>query len=99
MKLIDHTIIFLVNIFVLAGHLRLARLYYSRNKGTVPNVAFPRCANDKYFWRKVFDRNPTFTRVCDKLEVRKWLEENNIGIASANIRWKGKAASELPKSH
>jgi len=61
-----------------------------------PNPVVPQCGNDKLFWRKVFDHDPTFTRVVDKLGVRDWLSEQNIDVATPEVVWRGTDVSTIP---
>ncbi len=51
------------------------RRRFRRRHGYPPNLRQPRSFNEKIVWRKLFDRNPDFVRVADKVEVRDYLCE------------------------
>ncbi|MCF2903584.1 hypothetical protein L0666_01160 [Octadecabacter sp. CECT 8868] len=52
--------------------------------------------NEKYFWRKIFDRSPEFTEISDKLRVRDWLAKNQIEIDSPPVVWTGTDPTKIP---
>lgn len=54
--------------------LYLKILYYSRI-GKRLNLKNPTTFNEKLQWLKIYDRNPLYTRLADKYEVRKYIEE------------------------
>lgn len=52
--------------------------------------------NEKYFWRKIFDRSAEFIEISDKLRVRDWLKNNQIEIDAPPILWAGQDPAEIP---
>src|SRR5712671_7694759 len=44
---------------------RILRFY--RRLGYLPNVCDPKSKNEKFLWRKTFDRNPMYRILADKL--------------------------------
>lgn len=87
----------LVRAFILLRHPRLSYWYWKNDRQRrLPNPAAPQTMNDKFFWRKVFDRNPEFTEVSDKIAVRRWLEEKKIPVQSPQILWVGTEAADIP---
>ena len=52
--------------------------------------------NEKYFWRKIFDRSPEFVEISDKLRVRDWLKKNQIEIDAPPILWSGHDPEKIP---
>ncbi len=62
----------------------------------IPNPANPQTANDKFFWRKIFDRRPEFTEISDKLLVRDWLKRNSINIEGPPVLWSGTDPADIP---
>ena len=48
--------------------------YYSRFK-KFPNLKKPKTFNEKLQWLKLYDRNPEYTKMVDKYEVRKYIAE------------------------
>lgn len=51
------------------------RMVYLWNMGKLPDLRHPRTFNEKLQWLKLNDRNPLYTRLVDKYEVRRWVEE------------------------
>lgn len=52
--------------------------------------------NEKFFWRKIFDRSPEFIEVSDKLRIRHWLVKNRVDIDSPPILWTGTDPAQIP---
>lgn len=51
------------------------RLQYYRNIGRWPNLTNPKTFNEKLQWLKLHDRNPLYTKLVDKYEVKKIVAE------------------------
>ena len=66
-----HTIIAAVRLWCFLAYPRQA-LSFRRKIGRWPDPVFPLSRNDKYAWRKIFDRNPLFTVVSDKLQAKQF---------------------------
>jgi hypothetical protein len=82
---------------VILRHPRVSYWYYKLDRlSRVPDPANPRTMNEKFFWRKIFDRCPEFTEVSDKLRIRKWLVRNNVDIDSPPILWTGTDPAKIP---
>jgi len=64
--------------------------------GFWPRPALPRQRNDKYAWRKVFDRNPLFTEVSDKLKAKQYALARCPGIKVAKTLWTGTRPGDIP---
>ncbi|MBT8412067.1 MAG: hypothetical protein KJP02_09760 [Octadecabacter sp.] len=62
----------------------------------LPDPAFPRTVNDKYFWRKVFDHNPDFPIIADKVRARDWLKEKGATIKGPPTLWIGTRPEDMP---
>jgi len=58
-----------INAFAYLRHIRLV-FQYVRKTRRYPNVAVPHSAEEKFLWRKVFDANPLFTQLSDKLVAK-----------------------------
>lgn len=56
----------------------------------------PLCVNDKFTWRKIFDHDPRFTLVSDKLAVKPWVARLETGLQIAPVLWEGADAREIP---
>ncbi|WP_377507608.1 ATP-grasp fold amidoligase family protein [Octadecabacter sp. R77987] len=90
-------VVFLVRWAVLLRHPRLSYWYRKVDRfKRLPNPANPMTMNDKYYWRKIFDRSPEFIEISDKLRIRGWLEKNQIHIDAPAIIWTGKDPSDMP---
>lgn len=59
------------------------------------SIAAPRVTNAKYSWRKLFDHDPRFNTVTDKLSVKRFIDELGIAVTVPKTLWQGKA-QELP---
>jgi hypothetical protein len=76
---------------------RLSYWYYKVDRSRrIPNPATPRTMNEKFFWRKIFDRSPEFIEVSDKLRIRHWLVKNRVDIDSPPILWTGTDPAQIP---
>ena len=77
-------------------HRRLLR--WTRSQEVVDNrrikVALPRAMNDKWVWRKIFDRDPRFVTVSDKLAMRAWAER--FGLETPRVLWQGCDGRDIP---
>ena len=98
--LAEKALFLLVNLAIAVSYPRQFYRYsrLSLPHGRVPNPAFPKSANDKFFWRKVFDRDPRFPVVSDKIAVKQWIEDTGFGIKYARLLWTGTDATEIPPS-
>jgi hypothetical protein len=87
----------LVRIVILLRYRKLAK-YYRRVDmyGRHANPASPRTANDKFFWRKVFDLDPRYTQVSDKVGVRDFFKEHDIKVPCPDLLWTGDRAEDIP---
>lgn len=63
------------------GHRRLLD-YAERRLGYRPNLENPKTFNEKTNWRKIYDRNPMYVRLSDKILLREELV-SRLGLATA----------------
>jgi hypothetical protein len=75
----------------------LLSLRRARSYGRFPFHAFPRSLNEKYHWRKVFDRNPEFVALSDKLALRDWMKGAGVDVAMTPVLWAGASPHALPR--
>lgn len=82
-----------------------AYVYLSAPRATVramiwkrgfPNPAYPSLAVDKYLWRKVFDRNPDFTAMSDKLAAKQIAQDICKDILVPKTMWTGERFQDIP---
>ena len=61
-----------------------------------PNILAPRRFTEKMQWRKLFDMNPVYATLCDKLEVRAFISSKVGGAYLVPLIWSGSSAEEIP---
>ncbi len=61
-----------------------------------PRIAAPRSVNEKFAWRKVFDRDPVWTTVSDKLAARDWVARRTSALAFPKVLWTGTDPAGIP---
>ena len=83
------------NLFVYIRHPRQIRTFH-RLLGYWPNVCCPRTKNEKFLWRKIFDRNPMYRLVADKLMVRQFIKMRCPDLAMSDIVWIGASPEQIP---
>ncbi len=62
----------------------------------LPSLAVPETANEKYLWRKVFDRNPLFVVLSDKLETKHYIAQQCPALRTARVLWEGDDIHDAP---
>ncbi len=74
----------------------LCSLYFRRAHGYFPNFKYPRSFSEKVWYRMLFDRNPQWTRISDKLIVRDYVARE-VGIEYLiPLLWCGDKPEEIP---
>lgn len=92
----DRLIIILTGIWAYIWYFRIVCMY-RRRVGAWPNPAFPTKLDEKFLWRKIFDRNPEFTCVSDKLESQYIARQRCPEIQIPRTLWTGMSALDIPK--
>lgn len=54
---------------------KFLEIEFKHRMGVELNLDNPRTFNEKLQWLKLYDRNPEYVKLVDKLEVRKYIEE------------------------
>jgi hypothetical protein len=67
-----------------------------RKGGRWADFARPRDIFDLTQWRKLFDRNPDFVTLLDKIEVKRWTRERWPELEAPETVWVGDTPEELP---
>lgn len=57
------------------GNKTYLRIYFKYKMGYKLNLKNPKTFNEKLQWLKLYDRNPEYTMMVDKYEVRKYIKE------------------------
>lgn len=84
-----------LNAYLYVRFFPLVRLFV-RCVGYWPNLANPRILNEKVSWRKLFDRNPCFSEIQDKLAARDFVKSRCPDIKLPQILWVGVDPNEIP---
>ena len=81
------------------GFLRHPRLVekFRRKTGHFPNIASPRTVQEKFLWRKIFDHDPRFVRVQDKLAVKDHARAILPEIGVPDTLWSGADLAQAPR--
>lgn len=95
MKLIHQVILGLVTRWAWRHHPEMTEDFVKRN-GHYPCVGLPRTGNEIFLWRKIFDHDPRFTVLSDKLASRRWVAERVPSLAIPDVLWTGMNAAEIP---
>lgn len=96
---LDRLVLTAVSAGVLIRHGRLLLRAFRRHPPGVrrwPDVALPRTGDEKFLWRKVFDHDPCFVTVSDKLACKAWVTSLDLGLAAPTVRWLGLDAALIP---
>jgi len=86
---------FLINSMIYLRHLMLVCRFRAKI-GRFPNVAIPVSASEKFLWRKIFDRNPLFPVVSDKLLAKKYAAQKCPDVLIPDVLWEGKDFDAVP---
>ncbi|MBY6151840.1 hypothetical protein KUV47_01335 [Vannielia litorea] len=78
---------------------RKARRWLRKTEGKPrrQSVALPDCANDKFTWRKLFDHDPRFVLLSDKVTQRDWSGADGCGVPWVPMLWAGADMAEFPE--
>lgn len=60
------------------------------------NAIFPKVYYDKILWRKLFDHEPIFVEMTDKLTARKIALDRAPQVKVTDILWEGESIDEFP---
>jgi hypothetical protein len=94
-RLLHRWIFALVRVWCYVGHARLI-LHFRRRVRAFPDPALPRSVEEKFLWRKIFDRNPLFVVVSDKLRAKDYVRVVMPGLAQAKLLWFGNEVAAIP---
>lgn len=56
----------------------------------------PRDYHEKMLWSKVFEKNPLYVRLSDKLLAKEYVKENFPDFAVAKVQWSGVNMEDVP---
>src|SRR5712691_5169051 len=78
------------------GDIRRIREAYRRVFGRYPNLLRPRRFTEKMQWRKLFDLNPVFAVLSDKIAVRDFIACRVGAEFLPSLLWTGDEVDEIP---
>ena len=82
----NRLIIDIANLWVYVWYARVV-LRHILTCHEIPNPAYPKTVNDKFLWRKVFDHNPAFIGLSDKLMCKQICLFRRLDISGRFARW------------
>ncbi len=62
--------------------------------GHLPNILMPGNLAEKYLWRKIFDKNPMFVKLSDKIRFKEHISTTLPGTKFAKVIWRGNNIDE-----
>jgi hypothetical protein len=71
-------------------------LRFRRRMGYWPDAAWPRTHNERMLWRKIFDHDPMFVTLSDKLAAKVVIAERCPELPRPRVAWSGTDPAELP---
>ena len=71
------------------------KLLYFRRFYALPNLDNPVTFNEKLQYRKIYNKNPLFTVVADKLESKEYIKNKKLDIYIPKVIWQGSSLDTL----
>lgn len=71
-------------------------LRHRQKVGSWPDAGRPRGLTEKLLWRKLFDRNPLFVTITDKLTARTFIAQRSPALPHTRLLWSGVSAHDIP---
>lgn len=91
-SLIDRLLFFALDVAIAVVHPRELLRFYRKSASHGNrhlSIAAPRVANAKFVWRKVFDHDPRFTVMSDKMAVKDFVRDLGIAVQTPRTLWSG----------
>lgn len=85
-----------INLALYAQHPRLIWKFL-RKTHRLPNIATPHTLEEKFLWRKIFDHNPLFGEVCDKIRSKPYAARLCPEILLPKVVWTGTDSNDIPE--
>jgi hypothetical protein len=96
-SLSDRVIFAVVQCLAVLRHPRITQSFWKR-RGRIPNFARPSELGETVQWRKVFDHNPLFNTLCDKLAAKRWVAERFPDVTMLEPVWVGTKPEDVPEA-
>lgn len=71
-------------------------LTFHKRLGYWPRPALPQRCNEKYMWRKLFDRDPRHVELADKLAAKAYVQRHWPQVRVPALYWAGDDPDEIP---
>ena len=81
-------------VFVLCN-LRQVMIFWFKIR-SIPDIAVPKTLHEKYMWRKIFERDPRYIVLSDKLLCKRYMEEHHPEVKTARVLWHGQDIRQAP---
>jgi len=95
LSLESRIVLIVVRIYVYVRYWRLVKRFVSRI-GFFPDPALPYQSVEKYLWRKLFDHDPRFIELSDKLQVKDFVQARFPEINVPRTLWQGDDPADIP---
>ncbi|TPN80862.1 hypothetical protein FJ987_16840 [Mesorhizobium sp. CU2] len=69
---------------------------FAMKLGYLPNPAAPESYHERVLWRKIFDRNPLFVTLTDKLAAKAYIRSVCPELAVPRTMWSGGDPADIP---
>jgi hypothetical protein len=93
--LIDSLVLLAVDLFSYLRHpVWIARTAVRQR--SLPRIAVPLEFREKRIWRLMFDDNPIFPTLTDKIAAKAWMVQNSPELMAARILWQGGDPHDMP---
>lgn len=90
-------ILLLVRLYVYLRYWRLVKRVVQRLR-YFPDPVVPQRPGEKFLWRKLFDHDPRFVKLSDKLRVKDMIAKKFPDIRFAKTLWEGDDPADIPDS-
>ena len=88
-------LLWLTNLWVAMRH-PVMIIRHRRKMGVWANPGWPQTYSEKVMWRKIFDHNPLFVTVTDKIGARDYVRDRLPELPQPRMLWAGRAAEDIP---
>ncbi|MEJ8559990.1 ATP-grasp fold amidoligase family protein [Yoonia sp. GPGPB17] len=98
-QFLDRVVFVLVKLWVMAHayrHWKDLRKRLKKKGVKQVRVVVPLRGDEKFFWRKVFDHDPRFVTLSDKIACKDWVAAEGIAVQTPKTLWVGTDANDIP---
>ncbi len=99
-RLFDWCILVFADLWVIVATNRQWRELRRRQRGygvDQVKIAVPQLADEKFLWRKVFDHDPRFVTLTDKIACKEWIASQGVEVKTPKTLWVGTDAHDIPE--